>query len=358
MSKQTIFVALIALIAMGTVSENSVQEACGQDGPFSRLIPRGRLIQRARDDLNNGKPFIPNPFARSTEPTKAPTPKQPTAKKPVAKTPTLRSPVAKTPTKAVKKPVPDVRTKELSTSVKLADSGTEGQFDRPPINLRSKSPLGPPRRAGEASLNLAETADVTNNSNVNIAMPAGFEEPDPMKMKATVGFGMIIEKVGADNFVVTRVKPAGNAENAGVKRGDRILSVGGVEVDSLRLYDEITREMEGGDQLEFVLTRNIKGEPKEEKMLVQFGEMPDYETGPAPALNAPATTNEPSLNQTLEVTPPVLAPQPGIATPTSRRSTNTPDFAPPRSTSGLRSILDGPVQGGEIDLPALNGPNR
>jgi len=341
------------------------QKADAQNGPFQRLIPRGRIIQKLRDDLNDGKPFISDPFSRSDPRSANRVPAQPpnrmsAAAKANAKAPTpakTRSKSSSATSSSAKNPnavgsgVRSGRQPLDVPNLRNSRSEIDGAFDRDMDELepRQRIKLTSPDRTGKSF----DDPDFENEN-----LPAGAGTSDPMKMKATVGFGMIVEAAREDMFVVTRLKPAGNAIKAGVKRGDRIISIGGVEVDSLRLYDEVTREMEGGDQLEFIVERQSNGKPRKEKMLVQFGEMPDV-ADLAPAEDAPRLGGTSS-----EVRLPGLEVAPSL-TPTSRRNV-TPSFAPPTSSGGLQSVLDsdsdtfsvpqlkGSLQ--ELDLPALNGP--
>ncbi|MEM7455165.1 MAG: PDZ domain-containing protein [Planctomycetota bacterium] len=88
-----------------------------------------------------------------------------------------------------------------------------------------------------------------------------------------------------DKVIVTRIRRGANADEAGLKNGDVILSVGGVEVGSAREFDEITSDMRQGDQMEFEFSRR----GKEDKVLVQWGTTPDpeeYEDESAPSDSA------------------------------------------------------------------------
>jgi len=87
--------------------------------------------------------------------------------------------------------------------------------------------------------------------------------------KNTEGFGMVVVPHG-DNYVVGRIDQRGNAYEAGIRQGDRVLSTGGAELSSMEQYNDIADLLGNGDQLEFEIAR--RGEKK--KVVVQFGEAP------------------------------------------------------------------------------------
>lgn len=101
----------------------------------------------------------------------------------------------------------------------------------------------------------------------------------------TLGFGMLIES-RKDSIVVSTMDRRGNAATAGIKPGDIITGVGGIEITSISEINQITTIVSAGDQIEFQITR--KGKPQ--KVLVQFGTAPDPDTAPTPI----ATTHQPN----------------------------------------------------------------
>jgi hypothetical protein len=203
--------------------------------------PRGKLIQRLRDDLNDGKPLIPPLFGDA-------------------------EPAAKKPKTTAKKP----------TLAKSPQTGKTG-----------KRPTPATREDVERQRRKAPTPAIGNgvNSKLTDQLPA---EPSSVK---TIGFGMIVRKV-ADSFVVTDVARGGNAAAEGVQRGDRIVAIGGAELMSLTEFEAIADAMRGGDRVEFEFDR--KG--KKNKAMVQFGtpEPPaaDSDVAPSrlPATPTPVTT--------------------------------------------------------------------
>jgi hypothetical protein len=345
MKRHQLILSLVFAITSGIVVQTESQ---AQDGPFQRLVPRGRLLQKLRDDLNNGKPFISDPFANKPAATapannRAPANARPKAAPNKLPTPAAKQPVGRSPNVAggkAKSPITNAGN-QLRPNNGVVGNGRNG-LSRPPQTLEGKftasAPANQPRTSGsKPRLNSSPNSMASNQGQI-------VGDVDPLKIKATKGFGMVLKPVTENSFVIARINPNGNAANAGIKLGDKVESVGGVGIDSLVLYDEITKEMRGGDQLEFVVVR--KG--KQEKILVQFGELPkvdDQQIGTkAPA--APAfspTSSEAMFDQ---------------QNPNTNRGGHSPTFAPPTTSSGMQSVLESGAAGNnQIDFPSLNGPS-
>jgi serine protease Do len=86
--------------------------------------------------------------------------------------------------------------------------------------------------------------------------------------------GVNVRPAGSDGetggLVVQRVDPSGAAAAAGIRAGDVIISVGGVEIRREEDLTSIVDIMHAGDQIEFQILR--RGKP--EKVMVQFGDPP------------------------------------------------------------------------------------
>ena len=137
------------------------------------------------------------------------------------------------------------------------------------------------------------------------------------------GFGMSVKLDRDDQLVVSNVDPNGNAARAGVRPGDQVLEIGGMEATTVEEFEEISKIMSAGDQLELQFKRG----GKTEKILVQYGETPE------------------AAEQTLQDSE--LGPSGNVGAPKSNV-----DFAPPRQEPGngpLRSVLD--------DEPNPKSPN-
>lgn len=294
---------LIAFLAIAFSAAMLPQENAAAAPQIFR--PKGKLIQRLRDDLNDGRPFIPPVFgseAGADDKTKQKTP----AKKPtLAKRPTAASANQPTPT-AARKPG-DFRPTRMTPA---AESNSNG--------------------------------NANSRANQTARLPRGADLPREPSVVKTKGFGMVVRKAG-EAFVVADVVAGGNAAVEGVKRGDRILEIGGAELLSLTEFEAIADSMRGGDRVEFTLERR----GKKTKSMVQFGT-------PAP------------LADDADVAPARL-PQIETPTPAATRRRLQDNYVPPTGSGGLRSILESGTQPvptprtrvesmENFDFPALNGP--
>ncbi|MFM7738563.1 MAG: PDZ domain-containing protein [Planctomycetota bacterium] len=130
---------------------------------------------------------------------------------------------------------------------------------------------------------------------------ASRKQPKPSTKE---GFGF--ELVDRDGGVfIDKVKPKGNADQAELRKGDRIAKIGGVEVELIEQFEEIAQMLENGDQIEIVISRR----GKEEDVTLQFGQAPAVPEAPA--------------ESTQTAPPEFRLSQPG----------EIPDFAPPASES-------------------------
>jgi hypothetical protein len=92
-----------------------------------------------------------------------------------------------------------------------------------------------------------------------------------------VGFGMTLSADKSDNVYVSDIDRNGNAADAGIKKGDYILAIGGARIGSAAEFDEIAKVMSNGDQLEFKISRR----GRESDLLLTFGEAPELPDEPA-----------------------------------------------------------------------------
>jgi hypothetical protein len=134
---------------------------------------------------------------------------------------------------------------------------------------------------------------------------------------------MTVAGGSSGGLVVSHVDPKGNAYKAGVRRGDRILELGGIEASDEREFQEIEAAMADGDQLELKLSRG----GKENTVLVLYGE-----DGVASSGDAERNTESVSADQN------AFSERPA-----------TYDFAPPAADGTLRSVLDNPPARQPVD---------
>ena len=153
------------------------------------------------------------------------------------------------------------------------------------------------------------------------------------------GFGFVVVENDNGHIVVSSVERNGNAASAGIRRGDRIKEIGGIEAASVEEFDEIAKIMSAGDQMDFKISRS--GKPK--TLTVQFGDSVEDVAG------AESTANFSDTSQTNE----------------NRRRF---DFAPPQQQNPTQSqsILNRPtsqiqarqVNSGQSNLAAGNSQIR
>jgi hypothetical protein len=137
---------------------------------------------------------------------------------------------------------------------------------------------------------------------------ASTQTPTRKQPKPSTKEGFGFELVDRDEGVfIDKVKPKGNADQAELKKGDRIAKIGGVEIELIQQFEEIAEMLENGDQIEIVISRR----GKEEDVTLQFGQPPAVPETPAESNQAQTAPPEFRLSQPGEI----------------------PDFAPPASES-------------------------
>ena len=161
-----------------------------------------------------------------------------------------------------------------------------------PRNPNARPELGQPEPAPQGrQLDFASTQTPTR------------KQPKP-STKEGFGFELVDREGGV---FIDKVKPKGNADQAELKKGDRIAKIGGVEIELIQQFEEIAEMLENGDQIEIVISRR----GKEEDVTLQFGQPPAVPETPAESNQAQTAPPEFRLSQPGEI----------------------PDFAPPASES-------------------------
>jgi PDZ domain len=95
---------------------------------------------------------------------------------------------------------------------------------------------------------------------------------DRLPVPPRQGFGLVLADRDEKLFVQT-VEPDGNAAECGLRRGDQVLQLGGIDIHSIAEFDEITGIMKAGDQIDLVFSRD--GEKSTAQL--QFGSAPPLE---------------------------------------------------------------------------------
>ncbi|MEM9413105.1 MAG: PDZ domain-containing protein, partial [Planctomycetota bacterium] len=105
------------------------------------------------------------------------------------------------------------------------------------------------------------------NSKKNISsIPTNYR---PKRKSNHNGFGFQVALNEKDRIIVSKVNSEGNAISAGIRRGDEIKEIGGIEATSIEEFNEIAKIMTDGDQMEFLIRRGSR----DKKIDVQFGQV-------------------------------------------------------------------------------------
>jgi len=256
---------------------------------------RGKFLKRLRDDIFGTQPQVPQ-TRRPAQQQRTPTLARPNTTK---QNPYSRQQQQRTQTPSTNR-YPNQQQARGTTRYPQPPSSTTGRYapnrQQLPSTARSRTQQRTPSRT--PTLN------------------RGAERKSAIATRT--GFGLTLDTNRDDELYVASVVSGGNAAKSGIRRGDTILEIGGVEATSVEEYDQISKAMSEGDQMEFRIERH----GQTDKILVAWGEAPDLEN--------------------LETTD--LGPAPG----NDRNSTKERnyDFVPP---AGGKSVLDGtPVRGNTV----------
>lgn len=227
---------VMAAVLSSTVLYGSVAAEYQDD----KLFGNGKFLRRLRSDVAKKLQPKPNDGKKANV--------DPRAKVP---TPARKRTVGNAPTRAERPgnaPTPATRSGNASKSV------TRPSVVARPASTRPKSSSlrgsGPNVASGSGSEERPSKANLSNKNSAS-------------------GFGMQFE-LKSDRFTVTKVDSRGNAYEAGLKKGDVILGAGGVELGSIEEFDEISKILGQGDQLEFKISRR----GKKQDLLIQYGKAP------------------------------------------------------------------------------------
>ncbi len=260
-------ISIIAITCLGVLNPVSAFA----DNPLDKLIPRGRLFKKLKQE-------IVEEFGgdKAKKQSQHPTP-----------TPAVR---------------PDDRQRPSTANQRHAQDRQSAPATRPHPPLQKRS-------------------TASGRGNARRAPNVAQRPIQPSAITAAKGFGVIVQMAKNTDLVVTRVHPQGNGAKAGLRPGDIVKIVGGVKLASIEEYDQITKGLQPGDQMEFDVVRR----GRHEKTLVQFGTPPAHPevatTPPSaahahPSNMAGTTDKYASTHVALNSIPSVL----GTAAPTPRAS--------------------------------------
>lgn len=236
--KRRIHYSVIAITCFGVLCPITANA----ENPLDKLIPRGTLFKKLKQELIGDK--APTPTPRRV-PTPATAQSGLDRRQSQSQTPSKNTRQTQPP-KTGQRPQPNLATRPL-----------------PPVN--NYSPTQRPTTQGQRRA-------------------GGRAAVGP-----TTGFGVIVQMAKNNQMVVTRLDPQGNAIQAGLKPGDIVKAVGSVKLTSVQEYQQITKGLKPGDQMEFEIVR--RGRPQ--KTLVAYGtpsDLPDSATEAAPTISPTAAT--------------------------------------------------------------------
>ena len=180
------------------------------------------------------------------------------------------------------------------------EAARKAQLEQQKKNGRKPTPIGTgaskqPAKHGQSSQAVRSQSNRPSQPRPNVA-----------RGDAKQGFGFQLAEKN-EKLIVARVDPNGNAAGEGVRPGDVITGIGGVEVETTIAFDEIAEILSNGDTIEIAFQRG--GKPRE--IQVAYGEAPNPEESEEVAIQGQVESN-------------------GAHAPSRR----TADFAPPRQTFG------------------------
>lgn len=199
-----------------------------------RIFGNGRFLRRFRND--NTKKTQPKPKS-------AKQPSKNAKVDPRAKVPTLatKRPTGKTPTPAVRPGRQPSARPTAATRPVMSDPSARRIGNSVP-----KNSFAPKLDAKPSNSERSKSSRTTN--------------------KPPTGFGMQFD-LKSEKLIVTKIDTRGNAHKAGLKKGDVIVKVGGIEPGSREEFEEITKILGQGDELEFTIERRAK----KKDMMIRFG---------------------------------------------------------------------------------------
>ena len=278
---QALIVAALSLSVF--IGNASAQDS---EGP---AFGKGRLLKKMRDDIFKLKPKFKLPSFKKPSVTSA---------KPKLKFPPPASPKVPTPALSSNSNVP---ANTLSTNSKAPTPALPSAGSRPAPTSSAAyrhpiQPISPDEKSlasGSGSTQF-KTSDSSAGLTKSSLTPQAIQNVTRSAKKQSQAFGMLLETKG-EKLVVTQINPAGNASKAGIRKGDSIMELGGLDLSSMLAFNEITDVLKDGDQIELLVDRA----GKESQKLVMFGRAPAVTTGgPAQPSNFGGPVNRTARNVT------------------------------------------------------------
>jgi len=213
MKRRTISLTLMASFCFSGAFGLSETRA---DNPFEKLIPRGKLLKKLKDEFTGEDEKIQLPGPRRGLQT--------------------RSGIAPTPADRIEYAPRTTQQREPNRSMSHTQSPTRTR------------PLPPISAGSTTKMVRSDGANTTHKP----------------------GFGMMVKGSQNGQLIVTGVQQSGNATRAGIRSGDQLLSVGGGKLSGMEEFKQIATTLGQGDQVEVEFVR----QGKKLKSLLQFGMAP------------------------------------------------------------------------------------
>ena len=237
-------------------------------------LGRGRLLRKWRDDLigkTDDKPAQKKQSVQTAQdsnqqptPAQRPTATESPSKSTAATRQTSRSPQSSLPTasqqansnqyRSQQSQQPPNRQPQSRSQTEYGIQSAQSQSARP---ASSRLPVANQNSAREKFATQAQPVASASSNSV-----------------AAIGFGMKVEAAKDNSLVISQIDPRGNAAEAGLKRGDQIVELGGIELSAIEEYNGIVGILGQGDQLELKVLQ--KGQAK--KVNLMFGQPKEVES--------------------------------------------------------------------------------
>ena len=241
--KRRISISLIAITCFSAVCPITANA----ENPLDKLIPRGTLLKKLKEEFVGASDKVKMPAPRRT-PTPAPIQTRPDDRR--------RQEIAQ---QGHPRHTPQRQTGQQRQSRQQPTLATR------PLPPLSNSTLAPTRDGRPVERRMTQRSEISSS----------------------VGFGAVVQMAKNNQMVVTRLHPQGNAIKAGLKPGDIVKAVGNAKLTSVEEYEQITKGLKPGDQMEFEFLRRGRAQ----KALVPFGLAAEAEavlTQNTPAARPPA----------------------------------------------------------------------
>lgn len=175
------------------------------------------------------------------------------------------------------------------------EAARKAAIQKQKAQAQQKAQLEAQRRAQSGRqptpINSAPSQNRPSSRNNPLAPPvAPSRNPANRAAPAKKGFGMLL-KDADDALVVTRVEANGSAAEAGIRRGDQIVGIGGVKVESKDAFTEIAEILNQGDAIEIAFKRG----KKTAEVQINFGSAPESTENEDARLLAPESNRNSNI---------------------------------------------------------------